>query len=118
MSTPDFENINLSLPMLFTQYMVPYGFLTEQRETHACMYYYLLARKNWEEQQNGIVYEGDKDPEFNYVQLCKSVARVYGVRPEGLALAWDLVDKTCVMWDLPILPNEERYRPYSRAIIV
>lgn len=118
MSLPTEDQITWAVPYLFLQYMVPHGYLTNDRETHACMYYYLIARQNWEKQTNPIVYEGDKDPEYNYIQLCNSVAKSYGVKPQALAMAWDLIDKTCVMHKLPLLPNEERYRPYSRAIIV
>lgn len=107
-------------PVLFPDLMYPNGALTDVRETHALFYYYLLAHKNYEEQHKGrrLVYEGEDDPRFNYQQLHKSVAKMYAVEPEAMAHAWPEVDKTCILFNLPLLPDEERFRPFTRPIII
>jgi len=99
--------LNAPYPV-FTQYIAPNGGLDSQKETHALFYYYLLARKAYEEEKDAIVYEGDKDPEFNHMQILKSVARWYTVDVHHMVNAWKAVDLNCLMHDLPKLPNKYR----------
>lgn len=97
-------------PFLFAHLMQPYGGLNQHRETHALFYYYMLAQKNFEEQQNMIVYEGDADPVFDYYRLFVSIAAMYNVEPEAMAKCWKEVDYTCAAQGLPKLKDERRYR--------
>lgn len=102
---------------LFVQYMWPNGGLNQHRETHALFYYYLLAKNAYDTMQAGMIaYEGDADSGFNFEQLFKSVARMYGVEPEAMVKCWDLVDYTCFLNDLPKLPDETKYRQNHKPI--
>lgn len=105
-------------PPIFERYMQPFGGLNAERETHALFYYYLLARKNWEDEIGGIVYEGSPDPIFAYLQLFKSIANLYGVEPEAMEKCWSEVDYTCAMHDLPKLPETSKLRHYSQQPII
>jgi hypothetical protein len=93
---------------IFTQYISPNGGLDSNLETHALFYYYLLARQAYEAGRDAIVYEGDKDPEFNYTQILKSVAKWYSIDVHNMVNAWKAVDLTCFMHKLPTLPNKYR----------
>lgn len=106
-------------PILFVGYIMPNGFLDRSRESHALWFYYLHARRTWEEfvQHDPIVYEGELDPGFNFRQLFESTARMYGVRPESMAKCWGMIDMQCRALQLPKLPDEERYR-FDRAIVL
>lgn len=101
---------------LFPGYMIPRGYLTTARETHALFYYYLCARQKYENEEGDHplpVLEGHDDPDpslAQYRQLFKSIARMYGVTPEAMAKAWDVVDKQCVKLRLPLMPDGEKYR--------
>lgn len=105
-------------PILFFQYMWPNGGLTNDRETHALFYFYLLSRKNFEEQNDMIVYEGDPDPQFDYKQLYVSIAKMYNVRPENMANCWKEVDYTCFVHNLPKLPEQSRLRQCFRPEVI
>lgn len=102
---------------LFPELIIPNGFLSPIRESMACWYYFVLARRNYEVQQDAIFYEGHRDPDFNYRQLYTSIAKMYGVEPEAMAKCWGEVDKTAFALGLPLLPDEERYR-FDRQHIV
>lgn len=106
-------------PILFPGYIAPNGFLDRSRESHALWFYYIHARRTWEEfvEHAPIVYEGELDPGFDFRQLFISVARMYGVRPESMAQCWSMIDLQCRALQLPTLPNEERYR-FDRAIVL
>jgi len=94
---------------IFTRYITPNGGLDSHKETHALFYYYLLASKALETESNQIVYEGDKDPEYNQMQILKSVAKWYAVDVHNMVNAWDAVDLTCLMHNLPKLANRFRF---------
>ncbi len=100
--------IAVSVP-IFTQYITPNGGLDKEKESHALFYYYLLAQKAVEEDASKIVYEGEKDPEFKQFELCKGVAKMYGVELTAMLNAWKSVDLTCLMHNLPKLPDKYRY---------
>ena len=96
---------------LFLGYMQPHGYLDQHRESHALWYYYLTARNVYETHiEDIVVLEGDVDPPYNFRQLFTSVARMYGVQPEGMGKCWLLVDKQCDLLGLPRMPEGERYR--------
>jgi len=97
-------------PPLFVNYMQPNGGLTRDRETHALFYYYLLAKKNLETRETQLVYEGDTDPVFAFRNLFKSIAILYGVRPEHMQKCWPEVDYTCHLNNLPKFPKGNAYR--------
>lgn len=94
---------------IFTQYIAPNGGLDSQTESHALFYYYLLAEKAVETQSTEIVYEGDKDPVYNQLEILKSVARWYSVDVHNMVNAWHAVDLTCLMHGLPRLPEKFRF---------
>lgn len=111
------KGFRLEIP-LFPDYIIPNGGLTNERESHALFYYYILAMQMYDREKNGVVYEGDKDPEFNYRNVFLSVANLYGIRPENMVNAWPSVDVTCTMHNMPLLPREAKYRQngYNRGI--
>lgn len=95
----------------FFDYAPPNGFLPYDAPNNALFYYYLLARKAYEEIiLDPLVLEGERDPEANFRQLFTSVAIAYGVKPEEMAKCWHNVDMQCHALDMPLLPDEERYR--------
>ena len=95
---------------LFLHHQEPYGRLLPEPECHALWYYYLLARKNYEEEQDPIVLEGEDDPVYNYHQLFKSIATSYGVEPEKMVKFWKYVDAEAFANALPLLPKNEGLR--------
>lgn len=99
-------------PPLFVGYMYPNGYLGTQPEEHALFYYYVHARRIYEDNilNSPIVYEGDKDPEWNFRQLFESVAGMYDCNPDSMSRAWDVVDKQAIALGLPLLPFEYQYR--------
>lgn len=99
---------------LFPDYVIPKGGLTNDRVTHALFYYYILAMQMYDQEQNGVVYEGDKDPEFLYSQVFRSVADLYDVSREAMAQAWASVDLTCAMHQMPKMPHGAKYRRGAR----
>lgn len=95
----------------FTQYNMPIGFLVKDSACHALFRYYLMARQTYETHVlDPIVYEGEKDPEYNFKQLFSSVAKMYGVEPEHMTKYWINVDMQCDLLGLPLMPDEEKYR--------
>lgn len=111
----DLRNAISSSPtnvILFPNYMLPHGGLTQDRESHALFFYFLHARKMYEEcnLETRLVYEGDKDPAADFYALFKSVAIRYNVNPEKMAKFWPHVDYTCQLHSMPKLPDERRFR--------
>ncbi len=97
-------------PPTFGEYEQPNGWLVREAACHGLFYYYLIARKNFEEYvKDPIVYEGDKDPETNFQQLFSSIALAYGVEPEKMLKFWSNVDLQCDVLKLPKLPEEYRF---------
>ena len=98
-------------PHLFPDYVRPLGMLVEHKACHALFYYYLISRKSYEDIiLDPIVLEGEKDPEFNFHQLFKSIATAYGVEPEQMIKFWANVDAQCAMLQLPKLPEGDCFR--------
>lgn len=97
-------------PPTFGEYEQPKGWLIREPACHALFYYYLIARRNYEEHiKDPIVYEGDLDPEVNFKQLFSSIALAYGIEPEKMLKFWSNVDLQCGILDLPKLPEEYRF---------
>ena len=116
--TTDKATIAFNMPV-FHDYVIPEGFLVDDLASHALWYYYLIARGTYETHiMDPIVYEGDKDPEFNFKQVFTSVATAYGVEPEIMVKFWDRVDMQCKQLQLPTLPDEDKYRFNVAAEIV
>lgn len=115
----DSKTVNIVMrPMRFVHYTQPMGFLDMTDECFALWYYYVLARKAYEEiVLDPMVYEGDKDPTTNFQQLMTSVAKLYGVQPEGMTKCWKQVDAQCWAMQLPKMPEGEKYRFDSPIII-
>jgi hypothetical protein len=96
----------------FDAYLAPHGYFVDDPACHALFRYYLAARQNFENEHKGgkLVYEGNLDPKYNYVQLFRSVAQWYGVTPERMTKFWSNIDMQCRLLQLPLMPDEERYR--------
>lgn len=106
-------------PMRFVHYVPPMGFLEMSDECFALWYYYLLARKAHEEiELDPIVLEGEPDPTTDYIQLVKSVAKIYGVEVAHMTKCWKAVDAQCWAMGLPKMPEGDRYRHDAIAIVV
>lgn len=103
----------------FEAYIPPLGYLPRDLEAHALFFYYLNARRTYEEhiKEIHLAYEGDKDSEFNFQQLFESIAFLFGVAKEKMANYWDVVDAQCGLLNLPKLPNEGKYR-FNGIILV
>lgn len=102
------------------------GHLPDLPEAHACWYYYVLARRQYEEIEQGftIQYEhADRSHSVNYKQLADTICHCYGVRLFEMIRMWQYVDAQACLLGLPLLPEGERYRfntPYEithRAIL-
>lgn len=115
----NFKNLLAELPKgttievpIFEQYIIPLGLFTPNPIEHALFYYYLNARRTYEEHvlDSPIVMEGDSDPEYNFHELFNSIAGLYGVKPEEMIQAWSIIDRQCEVLDLPLLPHEYQYR--------
>ena len=106
---PPGQQIELTI---FGDYIKPLGVFTHELETHALFYYYLIARRAYEEniKDEPIVYEGHKDPEVNFQQIFISVASMYGIEPSAMSRRWELIDQQCLLAGLPLMPNEDKYR--------
>lgn len=114
----DRTNVNVRFePIAFRHLAPPAGFIDADPHAWACWYYYILARKRYEEMCDNIVYEGELDLTGDFLGLFKGVAKLYGVAPEGMAKCWQMVDMQCYLQNLPLLPDEEKYR-FNRVIIV
>jgi len=88
------------------------------KEVHALFYYYLIAHQQLEQAREGaIVYEGDPDPVYDFVQLAKNIANLYEVPIEHMCNCWDEIDNICVAFGLPIMPDNPKYRHNSKIII-
>ncbi len=115
----DMKNILKDLPEgtylqapIFDMYIMPHGFLTPDPIEHALFYYYVNARKVYEDfiLDTPIVMEGETDPEYNFRQLFTSTAGLYNVDPEDMTKAWSVIDRQCDALSLPKLPLDYQYR--------
>ena len=99
-------------PIVFRNYLPPNGFLNDDPACHALFYYYLLAMKNYQAEFEGVelVYEGDRDPVYNYRQLFSSIAMMYSVEPERMIKFWTNVDMQVAILGMPKLPMTNQYR--------
>ena len=114
---PDGQQINLTM---FADYIKPLGVFTHDIHCHALFYYYLHARRTYEENVlNGPanVYEGDLDSGFNFEQLFSSVASLYGVDQDAMAGWWPLIDEQCLLSGLPLMPEGWKYRFHSVILL-
>lgn len=98
--------------IIFEDYMLPNGFLTTAPEEHALFFYYINARRTYEELilNKPIIYDGQSDQEYNFEQLFQSIALLYNCKPENLVKAWPVIDKQCDLIGLPKMPDEYQYR--------
>lgn len=108
------DSIKFACP-IYPHLIRPNGFLDGSREAHALWYYYLCARQTYEDKEHEFFLEGssvfgDKPLVPGYRQLFTSIANLYGVKPEGMAKCWDMVDMQCVSMHLPKMPDEDQYR--------
>ncbi len=90
----------------------PNGFLSRDKRSQACWYFYMLAQKSKErigesiDDQFGIL-EGELWMDKQYIQLAKTVALIYGLEsPDEFAKAWDEVKSEALRCGLPEPANE------------
>ena len=115
----DFKKLQSELPQgtiievpIFEQYIIPHGLLTPNPIEHALFFYYLNARRTYEEYviDTPVLYEEDSDPAFDFEQLFTSIAALYGVKPEEMIQAWNVIDRQCDVLNLPKMPYDYQYR--------
>ena len=123
----DFNKLLQELPAgtiievpIFEQYIIPNGLFTPNPVEHALFFYYVNARRTYEEHvlDAPIVMEGDSDPEYNFHELFNSIAGLYGVKPEEMIQAWSIIDRQCEAINLPLLPDEYQYRFTTQSKIL
>lgn len=86
------------------------GRLPHKPGAMALWFYYLQAQRNWENEKDPIVYEGDRDPTYNYKQLYTSIATLYGVSPEEMNGYWPIIDEQALILGLPLLSQKLRFQ--------
>ena len=91
-------------PPTFSNQTYPRGWLNEDMACQALWYYYIHARKAYEESVETIVLEGTVQREPHFRQLYTTTATLYGVSPERMQKFWANVDKECERLELPSLP--------------
>ena len=102
--------------VLYPNYEKPIGFLCNRdlhRPCHALFYYATIGRATYERFISEVqAYEGDLDSSYNFETLIKSVAFLYDVSLEDMVAHWPCVSMQFHILELPMLPDEERYRFY------
>lgn len=118
-ATPPSQEQFQPLPILFLQYQQPFGYLSPVRESHGLWFYYVHARRNYEEEVQGvrIECEGERSLLYNYHQFLTSVCKMYGTTIERITNYWPEIDMQCTVLELPKLPNIEKYRFNSKMEI-
>lgn len=113
-------SLTLNAPVFVKYTKAKGGFLCDHEACHALMYYALLGRRAYEENilGDGIQYEGIPDNETNFPQLLRSISDLYGVKPEQMTKHWKEVEAQFVFLNLPMLPEEERYRFNTRIELI
>ncbi len=111
---PDLEQIdNVKVqwePRLFMDYVKPKGWLEQDTTCHALFFYYLMARRAYEENiKDPVFLEGHIDLEVNFKQLFTSIARLYGTTPEEMVRFWSNVDMQCYALKLPKLADGYKF---------
>lgn len=123
----DFKKIIEALPEghsievpIFENYIMPHGLLTPDPVEHALFYYYVNARRTYEEHvmDKPVQYDDESDPEFNFRELFTSIAGLYDVNPEHMVNAWDTIDRQCDLLQLPKMPDEYQYRFVHTASVI
>lgn len=109
---PDGRTITVLMQApVFWQYVEPLGGLSAEKACHALWFYYQNAREVYEREIiDPIQYEGDRDTDVNFRQLFEHSAELYNVEPHIMAKFWPQVDRNCEIYDIPIMPREDRYR--------
>jgi len=103
-------------PRLFMDYVKPNGWLEKDTTCHGLFFYYLMARKAYEDNiKDPIFIEGDIDLEVNFRQLFTSIARLYGTRPERMVRFWSHVDMQVMALKLPKLPEQYKFNSEIRV---
>ncbi|HFD32068.1 MAG TPA: hypothetical protein ENJ28_05070 [Gammaproteobacteria bacterium] len=115
----DFKKLLKEIPQgthieapIFDMYIMPYGFLTPDPIEHALFFYYVNARKVYEDfvLDTPIIMEDEADIEYDFRSMFISTAALYDVSPEAMTKAWSVIDRQALALNLPLLPNEYQYR--------
>lgn len=86
------------------------------REHHALWWYYVIAMRNYRDDEKGerVVYEGEPDLNPQYEQLFRRAAELYGVDVNTLANFWPVVDAEIDRWNSWAHVLTKRYRESVR----
>jgi hypothetical protein len=87
----------------------PHGWLLPDMACHALMRYAMLARVNYDRQNETIKYEDEPDEVFNYKQLFLSIATIYGVAPENMIKYWRNIDMQFNAMGAQKIPDHLRF---------
>lgn len=104
-------------PPFYSSLVKPNGFLLSSAECQALWHYFITASTNFDRQKDIIVYEGSADPVFNYKQLFKSVALMYGADVNTMANHWANVDMQATVMGFPKMPNGYRFENQKVELI-
>lgn len=89
-------------------------FLCVDSACHGCFYYAITARNAYELVVKGYDRQYDDDNilwnRAKFRQMFESCAFMYGSSPEAMAKHWDCIGMQFAGLELPMLPDEERYR--------
>ena len=113
------RDFDLAVPFFMGYTTKAGGCLPDLPEAHALWYYYVLARRQYEEIEIGyeVQYDlGQVSSGVNYKQLADTIAWMYGVKLYEMIRMWQYVDAQAKLLSLPLLPDTERYRfnkPYE-----
>lgn len=80
-------------PVVFIHHTKPAGRVPNTKEGHCLWYYYILASKNLQKLGDDIVFEGDDDPIYNFLELYLKLCRAYGTDPETTTNLWPAVEE-------------------------
>ena len=103
--------------MFWRAYERPNGYLDPSPECHALFYYADKAASNWKDEREHIrmIVDGKGDQTvFNYFQLWKTTAELYGADPDRMKNYWSAINMQRRALGLTVLPDEPKYRDPGR----
>lgn len=89
------------------------GWLCKTMECHACFYYAMTARRNYEQYVLGFevqLEEIDYTSKTDFKHCFDTIILLYGAQPEKVISHWSCVDRQMKELGISLLPDEEKYR--------
>lgn len=93
----------------FSEFVIPRGYLADHPSCFALFEYALMATRARKVELEGLIYEGEDDPQYDYRQLFRSIAWKWGVPPESMVHYWPNVDMQFVAAGTSKVPEELRF---------